>query len=59
MHLPHQLSVAPRQVIVGRYGMHAFAGQGIEKGRQGRYECFALAGLHLGNAAVMQDATAE
>ena len=39
--------------------MHALAGQGIEVGRENGHEGLALAGLHLGDAALMQDDAAQ
>ena len=34
--------------------MHALAGQGVEVGGQGGHQCFAFAGLHLGDVAAVQ-----
>ena len=39
--------------------MYAFAGQRVEVGRQRSGEGFALAGFHLGDAALMQDDAAD
>ena len=39
--------------------MHARAGQGVEVGREYGHEGLALAGLHLGNAPLMEDYAAD
>ena len=39
--------------------MHAFAGQGIQVGRQGGHEGLAFTGLHLGNVAAVQGDAAD
>ena len=39
--------------------MHALAVQGVEVGGQGRHQRLALAGLHLGDAALVQHHAAD
>ena len=39
--------------------MHAVSGQGVQVGREGRHQGFALAGFHLGNAPLVQHDAAE
>ncbi len=50
----HPLGVTPREVVVDGNDMDAAPGQGIEVHRQGRDQRLALAGLHLGDAAVVE-----
>ena len=59
VHLAHPLAVAARQVIVDRYDMYPLAGQGVEVGGQHGDEGLAFAGLHLGDAALMQHDAAD
>ncbi len=51
---PHPLGVALGQVVVHRDHVHAAAGERIQIHRQGRHQCFALAGFHLGDLALVQ-----
>ena len=55
----HPLRVAPRQVVVHRDDVHALARQRVQVRRQRRDERLALAGLHLGDAAAVQDDAAN
>ena len=50
----HLIRVALCQIIVDRDHMDAFARQRVEIGRQRGHQRLALAGTHLGNAALMQ-----
>ncbi len=52
--LAHPLGVAPGQVVVHRDHVHAASGEGVEIDGQGGDQGFAFAGLHFGDAAVMQ-----
>ena len=54
MHLAHPLAVALGQVIVDGDDVDALAGEGVEVGGQGGHQGLALAGLHLGDAALVQ-----
>ncbi len=53
--LAHPLGVALGKVVVHRHDMHALAFEGIEIDRQGGDQGLALAGLHLGDLALVQD----
>ena len=55
----HPLAVALGQIVVDGDHMHAFAGQGIQVGRQGGHEGLAFTGLHLGNVAAVQGDAAD
>ena len=55
----HPLGVATRQVVVNGDHVHALPRQCVEIDRQGRDQRLALAGLHLGDHAPVQDDTAE
>ena len=55
----HNARIAPGQIIVYRYHMHAFADQRIEIHRQRGHQRFALAGAHFGDFALMQHHTAN
>ena len=57
--LAHPLRVAAGQIVVDGDDMHALAAERIEVGRQRCDKRLALAGLHLRDAALMQDHTAE
>ena len=57
--LAHPLGIAPREVIVHRDDVNAFAGERIEVCRQGGDERLALAGFHLGDLAVVQHHATE
>jgi hypothetical protein len=51
----HPLGVAAGEVVVDGDEMHALAGQRVEDHREGRGQRLALAGLHLGDVAAVQD----
>ncbi len=55
INLSHPLTVQPRQVVVNGNDMHPTARQGIEVGRERRDKGLAFAGLHLGDAPLVQD----
>ena len=55
----HVLALELGQIIVDGHDMHAFAGERVQVGRHGRRQGLALAGLHLGNAALMEHDAAE
>ena len=57
--LPHPFRVALGQIVVDRDDVHALSRQGIEIGRQDGDQRFALAGLHLRDAALMQHDAAD
>ena len=57
--LAHPLHIAPGQIVVDRHHVHALAGQGIQVDRQGGGQGLALAGLHLGDHAPVQDKAAD
>ena len=59
MHLAHPFAVALSKVIVHGDDMHALAGQRVEVGREHGDKRFAFAGLHLGDAPLMQDDAAD
>ena len=59
VHLAHPLRVALGQVVVDGDDVHALAGQGVQVGGQGGHQGLALAGLHLGDAALVQDDAAD
>jgi hypothetical protein len=48
-----------REVVVDRDDVHALAGQRVQVGGQRRDQRLALAGLHLGDLAVVQHHAAE
>ncbi len=56
---PHPLGVAAGQVVVDRDDVDALAGQRVQVGRQRRHQRLAFAGLHLGDAAAVQDHAAD
>ena len=56
---PHPLGVAACQVVVDRDDVDAPARQRVQVGRQRRDQRLALAGLHLGDLAVVQDDAAD
>ena len=59
VNLPHPFGVAAREVIVDRDHMDTFARKGVQgNGKRGN-ESFAFAGLHLCDAAAVQDDTAD
>ena len=53
--LAHPLAVAPGEVVVDRDDVDALAGDGVQVGRQDGDEGLALAGLHLRDAALVED----
>ena len=55
----HPLAVAAGQVVVDGHDVHAFAGQGVEVGGQSGHQRLAFAGLHFGDAALMQAHAAD
>ena len=57
--LPHPVGVAAGQVVVHRDDVHALAGQRVEVDGQGGDQRLALAGLHLGDLAVVQHHAAD
>ena len=56
---PHPLRVASRQVVVDRDDVYALAGERVEVDGRGRDERLALAGLHLGDEAVVEGDAAD
>ena len=52
--LAHPLGVTLGQVVVDGDDVNALTGQRVQIGRQGGHQRFALAGLHLGDAALVQ-----
>ncbi len=59
VHLPHPLAVAPCQVVVDGDHVNALVGDGVEVAGKRRDERFALAGLHLGDLALVQHHAAD
>ena len=57
--LPHPFGVAAGQVVVHRDDVHAAAGERVQIDRQGGDQRLALAGLHLGDLAVVQHHAAD
>ena len=57
--LAHPLAVARGEVVVHGDDVHALARERVEVGRQNGDERFALAGLHLGDAALMEHDAAD
>ena len=57
--LPHPLGVALGEVVVDGHDMHALAGERVEIDRERRDQRLAFAGLHLGDAAFVQDHAAD
>ena len=55
----HPLGVAAGQVVVDRDQVHALAGQRVEDDGQRGGQRLALAGLHLGDVAAVQDHPAD
>jgi hypothetical protein len=53
------LRVASREVVVDGHHVDAPAGQGVQDGGQRRDEGLALAGLHLGDLALVEDDAAD
>ena len=54
VHLAHPFAVAAGEVVVDGDDMYALAGQGVEVGRKDGDKGLALAGLHLGDAPLME-----
>ena len=52
--LAHPLAVALGKVVVDRDDVDAPAGEGVEVGGEGGHQGFALAGLHLGDAPLVE-----
>ena len=59
VHLAHPLALVLGQVVVDGDDVHALPRQGVEVGGQGGHQGFALAGLHLGDAALVEDDAAD
>ena len=59
VHLAHPLALVLGQVIVHGDDVHALPRQGVEVGGQGGHQGFPLAGLHLGDAALVEDDAAD
>ena len=59
VHLAHPLAVALGKVVVHGDDVHALAGDGVQIGREDGDERFALAGLHLRDAALVQHDAAD
>ena len=57
--LAHPARVAPGQVVVDRDDVDALAGESVEVDRHRGRERLALAGLHLGDLALVQNDTAH
>ena len=57
--LAHPLAVALGQVVVDGDDVDPFPGQGVEVGGEGGHQGLALAGLHLGDAALVEDDAAD
>ena len=57
--LAHPLRVTLGQIVVDGDDVHALAGEGVEVGGQGGHQGLALAGLHLGDAALVQHDTTD
>ena len=55
----HPVGVALREVVVDRHHVHAATGQGVEVDRQRRHQGLALAGLHLGDVALVEEDAAH
>ena len=57
--LAHPVAVALGQVVVDGDDVHPFPGQGVEVGGEGGHQGLAFAGLHLGDAALVEDDAAH
>ncbi len=55
----HPVAVTLGEIVVDRYDMHAFAGQGIQIGRQRGNQRFSFSGAHLGDTPLVQYNTAH
>ncbi len=56
---PHPLGVAAGEVVVDRHDVDAAPGQAVEGGGERRHEGLALARLHLGDLALVEDRAAD
>ena len=56
---PHPLHAVLGQIVVGRDQVRTAAGQRVQIERQGRHQGFAFAGLHLGDAPLVQYRAAD
>ena len=59
VHLAHPLAVALGKVVVHGDDVHAVSGEGVEVSGESGDERFALAGLHLGDAPLMEHDAAD
>ena len=59
VNIAHHLALVFGQIIVDGDDMHALARQPVEIGGQGGGQGLALAGLHFGDAALMEDDAAD
>ena len=59
VHLAHPLAVALGKVVVHRDDVHAVSGERVEVSGECGDERFALAGLHLGDAPLMEHDAAD
>ena len=57
--LAHPLGVALGQIVVDRDDVDALAGERVEVRGEGGHQRLALAGLHLGDPALMEDHAAQ
>ena len=57
--LAHPFGVALGEVVVHRHHVHAAPGERVEIDRQRRHQRLAFAGLHFGNASLVQDHAAD
>jgi hypothetical protein len=55
----HPVRVPPGEVVVDRHEVDAVARERVEKDRKRRDQCLALAGLHLGDRAVVEHHPAD
>ena len=54
MHDTHPIGIALGEIIIDRHHMHGAARQGVQITRQSGDQCFAFAGFHFRNGAIMQ-----
>ena len=59
VHLAHPLAVALGKIVVHRDDVHAVSGERVEVSGESGDERFALAGLHLGDAPLMEHDAAD
>ena len=50
---PHPFRIPLGEIVIHRYQMNTFVGQGIEVCRQGRHQRFTFARTHLSDLAAM------